>query len=73
MQLIKDKLSSMKDWKIFIRWDLFLGALYLATLLSPTFAAVTRISIMTYAIFFGLYVVWFFSAIFYYKSKARNY
>ncbi len=65
--------ASVKGWKRFLKGDIILAALYLASLVSPTITAVTRISVKYYALFFALYVAWFVLAILRYRKQGKKF
>ena len=72
-QYFQSFFASVRSWKRFLKVDIILAALFLASLVSPTITAVTRISVKYYALFFALYVVWFITAILRYRKQGKKF
>ena len=66
-------LGELNKLRSYLKADIILAILYVASILSPTLSAVTRISLWTYPAFFAIYVAWFVLAILRYRKLGRKF
>lgn len=62
----------IKSGKQYLRLDIILAILYIASLISPTLTALTRLN-FAYPVFFIVYIGWFISVNIYYKKQGKSF